>query len=75
MQTIRNPWQIKGNIPRQVHKAAYSLVMPEKVSAPKLVSFSPECAELLDLPPEECKKQRFADILAGNELFPGAFRI
>jgi uncharacterized protein YdiU (UPF0061 family) len=52
-------------------EAAYSLVLPEKVKAPKLVSFSPECAALVDLPAEECKKQRFADILAGNELFPG----
>mmetsp|Transcript_34369 Transcript_34369/g.84589 ORF Transcript_34369/g.84589 Transcript_34369/m.84589 type:complete len:656 (+) Transcript_34369:55-2022(+) len=64
--------KVKGNMPRQVQKACYSLVLPTEVKAPKLVSFSKECAELFDLPPEECKKQRFADILAGNELFPGS---
>lgn len=42
-----------------------------QVAAPKLVSYSKECATLIDLPEAECAKQRFADILAGNDLFPG----
>jgi uncharacterized protein YdiU (UPF0061 family) len=64
--------KVKGNTPRQVQKACFSLVLPEKVPGPKLVSYSKECAALIDLPPSECEKQRFADILGGNDLFPGS---
>ena len=61
----------KGNVPRQVANAAYSRVMPTKVRSPRLISYSPECAKLVDLTDEECKRQMFADIMGGNSLFPG----
>mmetsp|Transcript_15989 Transcript_15989/g.31619 ORF Transcript_15989/g.31619 Transcript_15989/m.31619 type:complete len:659 (-) Transcript_15989:264-2240(-) len=64
--------KVKNNRPRQVEGAAYSLVLPTAVADPKLLAYSKEAAALIDLPEEECKKQQFADILAGNELFPGS---
>ena len=64
--------KVKGNMPRQVEKAAFSRVLPTKVSSPKLVAFSSECASLLDLSESECRRALFADIFAGNEVPPGS---
>jgi len=46
---------IKENSRRQVHKACYSFVEPTKVSAPSLLSFSNDAANLLDLDSDDCK--------------------
>ena len=43
-----------ANFRRQVTGANYSRVLPAKVSAPTLLSFSQETADLLDLSPETC---------------------
>lgn len=56
---------------RQVQEACYSRVQPTHVQAPSLVAYSPEVAELLGLSDTECRRQRFADIFAGNEVLPG----
>jgi serine/tyrosine/threonine adenylyltransferase len=64
--------KVKGNMPRQVEKAAFSRVLPKMVSAPKLVAYSKECASFLDLPESECERPYFADIFAGNEIPPGS---
>lgn len=59
------------NTRRQVHNACYSLVSPQKVSDPKLVSFAPEVAQLLDLNDSDCHSDEFLHAMAGNQLLPG----
>ncbi len=59
------------NYRRQVNGACYSRVRPTKVSAPGLVTYSPEAAGLLDLSDETCKSSLFTEIFAGNSLLPG----
>jgi len=61
----------QSNNRRQVHKACYSFVEPTKVSAPALVSYSTEAAQLLDLADEECASQTFLDTFSGNLLLEG----
>ena len=56
---------------RQVHHACYSRVRPLQVAKPQLLAFSPEAAALLNLPPEECRRNLFAQIFSGNALLPG----
>jgi len=62
---------VRENNRRQVAGACFSHVMPTKVEAPKLVSFSPEVAELLELTPELCRSDQFLQIFAGNALAAG----
>jgi uncharacterized protein YdiU (UPF0061 family) len=50
---------------RQVHKACYSLVAPEPVSAPKLIGWSDDMGKRFGL------KRSGEDILAGNKILPG----
>jgi hypothetical protein len=64
--------KVRGNLPRQVEKAAYSRVLPAKVKAPQLVAHSAECALLIDLPESECSRKLFSEIFAGNELPVGS---
>jgi len=59
------------NRPRQVTGACYTLVKPKRVSAPKLVAFSPEVAELLDLSVETCESDEFLEVFVGNRILPG----
>jgi uncharacterized protein YdiU (UPF0061 family) len=59
------------NYRRQVKGACYSRVRPTKVSAPKLVAFSPEAAGLLDLSEEDCRSALFTAVFVGNTLLPG----
>jgi uncharacterized protein YdiU (UPF0061 family) len=59
------------NFRRQVTGACYSFVAPTPVRAPKLAAYAYEVAELVDLPPETCESQRFAEVFAGNRLLPG----
>ena len=56
---------------RQVTGACYSFVQPTKVAAPKLVAFSREAAELLDLSIETCESNEFLQVFVGNRLLPG----
>ena len=53
---------------RQVLKACYSVVQPTKVSNPKLVAYSTEVAELLDLHPSVCEADEFTHTFVGNQL-------
>lgn len=56
---------------RQVSGACYSRVYPTKVSAPKLIAYSEETADLLNLSKEDCKSPLFSDVFGGNKLLPG----
>jgi uncharacterized protein YdiU (UPF0061 family) len=56
---------------RQVFNACYSKVLPQKVSCPKLVSYSPEVAQLLDLTAHICESEEFSQVFAGNQLVNG----
>ncbi len=58
------------NSRRQVTGACYSKVAPTRVSSPKLVSFSPETARLINLSDESCRSDQFRSVFAGNELLP-----
>ena len=62
---------ITDNTRRQVQHACFSWVKPTKVSAPALVSYSKEAAELLDLSDDDCNSQTFLQTFAGNELVDG----
>jgi uncharacterized protein YdiU (UPF0061 family) len=53
---------------RQVSSACYSFVNPTVVAAPKLVAFSSEVAELLNLSDEDCQSEDFTQVFAGNQL-------
>jgi len=58
---------------RAVNEAAYSRVQPTPVSAPELLAWSAEVAELLDLPRDGYggDRERLARVFSGNELLPG----
>jgi serine/tyrosine/threonine adenylyltransferase len=56
---------------RQVLGACYSLVEPTRTTAPRLVAYSAEVAELLGFSSEEMQSEPFARVLSGNELLPG----
>ncbi|HEY6881400.1 MAG TPA: hypothetical protein VI299_25420, partial [Polyangiales bacterium] len=58
----------RENRPRPVRGAAYTRVLPTPVAAPKLLAFAHEVAALIDLTPEDCNTQRFADVFAGNDV-------
>ena len=53
---------------RQVFNACYSQVQPRKVSNPKLVAYSKEVADLLDLHPSVCETHEFTHTFVGNQL-------
>ena len=59
------------NYRRQVSNACYSKVQPTKVDAPKLVAYSRETAELLNLSEDACNSPLFTQIFAGNSLLRG----
>jgi uncharacterized protein YdiU (UPF0061 family) len=62
---------IVENFRRQVRDAAYSRVRPTPVSAPHLLAYSREVAELLALPAALCESPEFAEVFAGNRVLPG----
>lgn len=62
---------IAENYRRQVTGACYSRVMPTPVKAPVLVAYAREVAALVDLDPDECRSESFAQLFAGNQLLPG----
>lgn len=59
------------NRTRQVHRACYSRVQPAQVAAPQLVAYVAEVAALLDLDPNACQSEEFAQVFAGNKLLSG----
>ena len=60
-----------ANAPRQVHGACYSRVEPTPVARPRLVAYSREMLEALDLEPTACAAEDFAQVFAGNRLLDG----
>ena len=60
-----------GIRPRQVFKACSSRVIPNRVSAPEVVSFSAEVASELGLSADTVKSAEFAQVFAGNTLLDG----
>lgn len=56
------------NYRRQVMGACYSSVLPTKVSAPTLVAYSKEMAELLNLSATDCESEQFSQLFVGNTL-------
>lgn len=56
---------------RQVLGAAYSRVLPTPVSAPRLLAYSPEVALSIGLSAESVESADFAQVFAGNQLWPG----
>ncbi|MFT4925301.1 MAG: hypothetical protein ACI8WB_001393 [Phenylobacterium sp.] len=57
--------------PRQVSQACYSLVDPTPVKQATLIAWSPEVAKQLNLSPQVCRSQDFADTFVGNQLVVG----
>lgn len=58
---------------RQVHGALWSATPPTPVKAPKLLSYSPEVAELLGWTEGDMHSTKAAQVLSGNQLLPGMF--
>jgi uncharacterized protein YdiU (UPF0061 family) len=52
--------------------AGFSRVLPEHVSGPRTLAWSPEVAELLGLDPAVCESQDFAEVFSGNRVPVGA---
>ncbi len=57
--------------PRQVHHALYSRVNPTAVSQPQTIACSQEIMALLNLHPDVCHTDLFAQVFSGNRLLPG----
>ncbi|WP_333879223.1 protein adenylyltransferase SelO [Methylobacter sp.] len=63
--------QQTANTRRQVLGACYSRVLPAQVANPRMVAYSKEVAELLDLSQEDCESDYFTQVFVGNRLLPG----
>ncbi|MEE3371764.1 MAG: YdiU family protein [Planctomycetota bacterium] len=59
-----------GNFPRQVHGSCFSRVTPARIAEPKLIGFSREVAELLDLTGDPFVDNHFAEIFSGHRQLP-----
>ena len=59
-----------GSRVRQVSGACFSRVSPQQAPAPKLVAYSKEVAELLDLDETSCESDAFVEIFSGNRQLP-----
>ncbi|MDH3714424.1 MAG: YdiU family protein [Gammaproteobacteria bacterium] len=59
------------NFRRPVNGACFSRVRPTPVASPRLVAYSREVAELLDLHPELWDVHALTEVLAGNRLASG----
>ncbi len=60
-----------GNFRRQVRGACFSRVLPTTVRAPKLIGYSREVGELLDLTFDPFISTEFAEVFAGNRILTG----
>ena len=59
------------NSRRQVRNACYSRVMPTKVSDPKLIAWSREVAELLDIGGDPFATSAVGEVFGGNRVLAG----
>ena len=59
---------VSDNVPRQVHGASYTRVVPTPVATPRLLAWSDDLAELLGLARPSATA---IQVLAGNALLPG----
>lgn len=59
------------NFRRQVQQACYSRVIPTPVAAPKLVAYSREVCELLELDIAATGEPAMAEVFGGNRVLPG----
>ena len=59
-----------GNFPRQVHGSCFSRVTPARINEPKLIGFSREVAQLLDLTGDPFVDNHFAEIFSGHRQLP-----
>ncbi len=62
---------VTDNTRRQVLEACYSYIEPTKVNAPRLVAYSKEVAELLDISEQDCESALFTQVFSGNTLLDG----
>jgi len=58
------------NFRRQVQKACYSRVMPTPVAAPKLIAYSREVCQLLELDFAATGEPTMAEVFGGNRILP-----
>ncbi|WP_115511096.1 protein adenylyltransferase SelO [Xanthomonas arboricola] len=56
---------------RREVRAAWSTVMPTPVAAPRLLAYSADIAQRLGLDEAEIGSTQFAEVFAGNALYPG----
>ena len=56
---------------RREVRAAWSTVMPTPVAAPRLLAYSTDVAQRLGLDEAEIGSAHFAEVFAGNALYPG----
>ncbi len=80
MQTLRFDNRFVRELPadpeagprlRQVHGALYSRVEPTPVSAPRLIAYSREVAQMLGIDEATVNSPEFAGVFAGNALLDG----
>ncbi len=57
---------METNNTRQVEKACFSYVDPQRVSAPQLIAYSQELAEELGLSQSYCESDEFIQVVSGN---------
>lgn len=53
--------------PRQVTSGHYVEVLPTPLPSPELVIYSPEVAEMLEIPPEEIESEAFKAFFSGDQ--------
>ena len=58
------------NFRRQVQQSCYSRVTPTPVAAPKLIAYTREVCELLELDIAAIGNQAMADVFGGNRVLP-----
>ena len=59
------------NVPRQVHGACYSFVLPKKPSNPSLIHASIEVANAIGLSQEDKLSTDFLNTFSGSTIYPG----
>ena len=59
------------NVPRQVHQACYSYVLPKKPSNPSLIHASIEVANAIGLSQEDIMSADFLNTFSGSTIYPG----
>ncbi|HRA89275.1 MAG TPA: protein adenylyltransferase SelO family protein, partial [Planctomycetaceae bacterium] len=59
------------NSRRQVRNACYSRVLPTRVADPKLIAWSKDVADLLDIDGDPFASSDAADVFGGNRVLPG----